>query len=128
MAQPSALKRPACPACGSGDVAEIRYGLPAHGDRELWQAVEEKRVVLGGCCIWDADPRWHCNHCGHRWERRDGKPGPALDLQRAEEMAFRRYKEDPQARKAMRGMCLAEMIAWVLANSPKGRENHGDLG
>lgn len=53
-----------CPACGSGDVLPIVYGLPGPG---LRQQAENGEVVLGGCVVSDDSPVWYCNHCGHRW-------------------------------------------------------------
>jgi len=55
-----------CPQCGSKAVLTILYGLPAG------EAVEEAKrgeIALGGCCISDDMPRWHCSHCAHRWGR-----------------------------------------------------------
>jgi len=65
-----------CPACGSPDVARILYGLPLF-DAELNDALDRKRVVLGGCTVADGDPHWHCNACGK--EFRKGAHGP-LDV------------------------------------------------
>lgn len=54
---------PKCPECGSGNIAEILFGMPAF-DKELERALDEGRIVLGGCCITGEDPEWHCNDCG----------------------------------------------------------------
>ena len=38
------------------------YGMPAFDD-ELEQALADHKIVLGGCCINDANPQYHCFHC-----------------------------------------------------------------
>lgn len=53
---------PACPRCGSSSVAWIQYGEPIL-TRELERGLASGRIVLGGCCITDNDPEWHCNVC-----------------------------------------------------------------
>ncbi|MEY2467341.1 MAG: hypothetical protein QOF21_39 [Actinomycetota bacterium] len=42
------------------------YGLP---DPEWLLLRESADVVLGGCCISDESPEWHCKACGHEWGR-----------------------------------------------------------
>lgn len=59
-------KPPACPACGSERVAQILYGLVDNSDG-LVKALEAGYVVLGGCCVTDDDPDYHCHDCGHEW-------------------------------------------------------------
>lgn len=51
-----------CPRCGGKDTAPIMYGMPAFDD-ELEQALADYKMVLGGCCINDANPKYHCFHC-----------------------------------------------------------------
>lgn len=51
-----------CPRCGSEHVAEILYGMPAFDD-DLKQKLDKKEVYLGGCCISEISPRYHCNNC-----------------------------------------------------------------
>lgn len=48
-----------CPQCG-GKVVPIVYGMPGPG---LWLESEEKRVILGGCCISPRDPDRGCLDC-----------------------------------------------------------------
>jgi len=24
-------------------------------------------IVLGGCCVTENDPEWHCKDCEHEW-------------------------------------------------------------
>ena len=55
-----------CPICESISIADILYGLPANS-KDLSMALEKKRIVLGGCCVTDNDPEWHCNECGYEW-------------------------------------------------------------
>jgi len=51
-----------CPRCGSKKTAKILYGMPAM-DIELQEQIDKGKVVLGGCCITDCDPVYHCNKC-----------------------------------------------------------------
>lgn len=53
-----------CPACGSMRVAPIVYGYPGS---ELAEDVEKGLMVLGGCCVSEADPTRVCLDCDHRW-------------------------------------------------------------
>ncbi len=55
---------PTCPKCKSKKVLPIVYGLP---DKNLAREAEQGKVVLGGCCIGDDDPRWSCGDCGNEW-------------------------------------------------------------
>jgi hypothetical protein len=55
-------KPAACPKCGSNAMAEILYGLPDMSP-EMLQALDEKKVVLGGCCITVDDLAWRCSAC-----------------------------------------------------------------
>lgn len=48
-----------CPECG-GKVVRIVYGMPGP---ELWNEAEEKKVLLGGCCIGFHDPDRGCLDC-----------------------------------------------------------------
>lgn len=52
-----------CPKCGSKKLAPIIYGMPAF-DEEMKQKLDNKEVVLGGCCISGAEPQYHCFGCG----------------------------------------------------------------
>lgn len=51
-----------CPKCGSRKTAPIMYGLPAYTD-ELKQSLDNKKIVLGGCCISASSPQYHCFNC-----------------------------------------------------------------
>lgn len=57
-----------CPECGSSDIAEILWGLPAFSD-ELEAEIEAGHVFLGGCIVSDFDPDWRCNACGCEFGR-----------------------------------------------------------
>lgn len=56
------MARKMCPKCGSRDTAHILWGMPAMS-LELENELENRRVVLGGCCVPMLEPRYHCNEC-----------------------------------------------------------------
>ena len=60
------MKEITCPNCGGTDIAIILWGL-ANMDSELNKKLEDKKVVLGGCCVTGNDPKLECNDCSHRW-------------------------------------------------------------
>ena len=55
-----------CPKCGGTDMAIILYGLPSE---ELLHSkkVKEKKIILGGCCVGEDNPKQECNDCGWRY-------------------------------------------------------------
>ena len=53
-------KRPKCPHCGSSAVIPILYGDPAP---KAWNAAERDELQLGGCCVENGMPVWHCKKC-----------------------------------------------------------------
>lgn len=53
-----------CPACGANDTVKILYGMPTY---EAFEASERGEISLGGCCISDNSPRWHCKACGQNF-------------------------------------------------------------
>ncbi len=59
-----------CIRCGGKNVVPILYGYPGDMDYVL-KLVEEKKLVLGGCCVSDNDPAFECLDCG----RMSGKRG-----------------------------------------------------
>lgn len=63
----------ACPACRSRRVAWIGYGFPDFTPK-LQREIDEERVVLGGCVVFEDAPRWQCMACGERWGRLGGEP------------------------------------------------------
>jgi hypothetical protein len=58
--------RHSCPECKSTQVLEIVYGYPGP---DMAKDAEDGKIVLGGCCISDDDPKWRCSECGHSWGR-----------------------------------------------------------
>ena len=57
-------KHPHCPQCQSKKVVPILYGMPT------MEAVEESeagKLFIGGCCIGDESPKWHCQDCEHEF-------------------------------------------------------------
>ena len=57
-----------CPKCGSRKIAPILYGMPAF-DEEMQRKIENRELYLGGCCVSDSDPRFHCFECGKDFGR-----------------------------------------------------------
>ena len=55
-----------CPACGSGQVVRIQYGLPSPEDLADQEA---GRIELGGCVVTGTGPSWHCRSCGAQIHR-----------------------------------------------------------
>jgi|CXWL01.1.fsa_nt_gi hypothetical protein len=51
-----------CPSCNGKNVAVILWGLPMI-TAELTKAVDENKIVFGGCCISENDPVWRCADC-----------------------------------------------------------------
>jgi hypothetical protein len=54
---------PACPVCLAPQTVVILWGMPGMDD-ELQRAMDEKRVVIGGCVVSLDDPKWECAECG----------------------------------------------------------------
>jgi hypothetical protein len=52
-----------CPKCGSDKLARIVYGLPAF-NKLLEKQLNHQELYLGGCCIPEAEPEYHCFSCG----------------------------------------------------------------
>lgn len=51
-----------CPPCRSTRIVNIMYGLPAFS-KKLEDDLNSGKIVLGGCCVSDDDPRWQCLDC-----------------------------------------------------------------
>ena len=66
MSHEGSSSKPPCPHCGSKTVLTILYGLPAE---EAFEEAKRGEIALGGCCVSDDMPRWHCSDCEHRWGR-----------------------------------------------------------
>ena len=65
-----------CPRCGSREIATILRGEPAYSEG-LEADLEARRVVLGGCMVWDDQPDRSCRTCRLEF-RADGRP-PVAD-------------------------------------------------
>ena len=63
-------ENPQCPECKSNNTAFIFWGYPGDMDWYL-NAVDEKKIVPGGCMIGNNDPKWECNDCHNRWGTRE---------------------------------------------------------
>jgi hypothetical protein len=51
------VKTSPCPSCGSiGSLRRIIWGLPS-------QAIDLKKLAVGGCCIPESPPEWACTEC-----------------------------------------------------------------
>jgi hypothetical protein len=66
------LRRPACPACRSGDVVQILWGEPSPEAAEM---AEAGRIALGGCVVTGDDPVWRCKACGRDFGGGSLEPG-----------------------------------------------------
>jgi len=55
-----------CPECGSKNSVKIVYGMPSF---KLFQEAEAGKVKLGGCCIIEGGPEYHCKDCNNEWNR-----------------------------------------------------------
>jgi hypothetical protein len=60
---------PKCPSCDTDNVVPIVYGYP---DPETMESSERGELSLGGCCVTENDPEWHCKKCEHEWCRKMG--------------------------------------------------------
>ena len=62
-----------CEKCGSDEITEISYGLPGWlivgepADPRIEKLIEERRIVLGGCCIREELPRYFCRTCSNKF-------------------------------------------------------------
>jgi len=62
--------KPNCVECNGNNTALIFWGYPGDMDWYL-NAVDEKKIVPGGCMIGNNDPKWECNDCHNRWGTRE---------------------------------------------------------
>jgi len=63
--KPSAIKfskKTPCPDCKESKVADILYGMISVTPK-LQKDIDGKKVILGGCMIYDGAPQWHCFNC-----------------------------------------------------------------
>ena len=59
-----------CPHCGNREGIPIVYGYPS---MELAEEAEKGKVVLGGCCVMEDNPVYHCDRCQHQWNRSEAE-------------------------------------------------------
>ena len=52
-----------CQHCGSENTIPIRYGYPS-GDKAWLDALRKGEIEMGGCCIVEGMPTYHCKDCG----------------------------------------------------------------
>jgi hypothetical protein len=64
LAYDKGMSRPRCPSCESEEVAKITHGYPG---LEMLEALDRGEIVLGGCCVTEDDPEWHCKDCEYEW-------------------------------------------------------------
>ncbi len=55
-----------CPECHSTDIAKILYGMPVMNEK-MQKDISNGKIVLGGCCLDESNPVYHCNKCGHEF-------------------------------------------------------------
>ncbi len=62
-----------CEKCGSDEITEISYGLPAWIivdepiDERIKKLIDDRRIVLGGCVKNEESPRFYCRACGNKF-------------------------------------------------------------
>lgn len=59
-----------CPKCGSKSSAEIMYGYPDFKNKKLEKDIQEGKVALGGCVVFDEEEQAtrRCNDCGNEFD------------------------------------------------------------
>ncbi len=55
-------KPKSCPVCKSTKIANILYGMPVYNEK-FANDMDSGKIVIGGCCITDNDPKWQCVDC-----------------------------------------------------------------
>ena len=65
-----------CPECGATSIAGIMYGLPDFNE-ELDRELDERRVVLGGCVVFDDAPKCTATSAGMSLANSISEPGQA---------------------------------------------------
>jgi len=58
-----------CPRCKSKNVIPILYGYPM---LSAMRKAEKGLIELGGCCIGENDPNWHCKDCKNKFIKKEG--------------------------------------------------------
>lgn len=54
------IEKGECPKCKSENIVKIIYGYPSPS---TMKKAERGKISLGGCCIGENDPNWHCKDC-----------------------------------------------------------------
>lgn len=54
------MKKKKCPNCNSTKIIRIVYGYPS---AEAGEKAEKGLIKLGGCCVDESSPQWHCKNC-----------------------------------------------------------------
>ncbi len=54
-----------CPKCGSKNIVRIVYGYP---NAEALEEAKKGNIILGGCCVSDNSPNFHCKDCKYEWK------------------------------------------------------------
>jgi hypothetical protein len=60
-------KKNMCPKCNSRNFAKILFGFPKFS-KKLEKDLKSGKIFLGGCCIFDDSPQFHCNKCSNEWK------------------------------------------------------------
>ena len=76
-----------CPRCRSTRVVPMEYGLPPI---EIAPQADRGEIVLGGCCVADGDPMWHCTACGADFGYYRAAGGSGGSMRKARTKAVRR--------------------------------------
>ena len=53
-----------CPNCGN-ELSEIIYGKVNLDDDELKKEIDDNKIILGGCVIYEDSPKYYCRFCNH---------------------------------------------------------------
>lgn len=61
-----------CPKCGCEAFAKISYGLPPFDDDfhlppDYQKRIDNKEIILGGCCIFPNSPKYMCLECHFKY-------------------------------------------------------------
>jgi len=69
-----------CPTCSSHRIAEILYGMPEFSTK-LEKDLSSGRIILGGCCITNDDPKWQCADCQMVIYKKSSAPSDCIESQ-----------------------------------------------
>lgn len=65
-----------CPKCGQLTGVRIAYGYPGP---DLSEAAKRGEIELGGCCVTDDGPNFHCKTCGYEWRFHKSGQAPGIE-------------------------------------------------